>query len=49
VGATDTRAGSGSSGFGSDLIAQYTTQQRYTMGIFMITIRKISSHTALGV
>jgi len=31
------------------LIAHHTTQQRYTIGIFRITIRKISSHTVPGV
>jgi hypothetical protein len=35
----------GSSGTGFDLTAHQTTQQRYTMGIFRITMRKISSHT----
>jgi len=31
------------------LIAQYTTQQRYTIGIFMISMSQISSHTIVGV
>jgi len=31
------------------LIAHQTTQQRYAMGIFRMTIRKISSHTVSGV
>jgi hypothetical protein len=34
-----------SGGRGSDLIAQYTTQQRYTIGSFRISIRKTNSQT----
>jgi hypothetical protein len=41
----DTSSAAPSSGRGSDLIAHQTTQQRYRIGIFMMTIRKISSHT----
>jgi hypothetical protein len=32
-----------------DFTAHQTTQQRYAMGIFRITIRKMSSHTVAGV
>jgi hypothetical protein len=35
----------GSGGFGSALIAQYTTRQRYTIGIFRMTIMKTNSQT----
>jgi hypothetical protein len=39
----------GSSGTGFDFTAHQTTQQRYAMGIFRMTMRKISSHTMRGV
>ena len=37
----------GSGGFGSALIAQYTTAQRYTIGIFRTNIMKTSSQTSI--
>ena len=41
---TSERAGSG--GLGSALTAQYTTAQRYAIGIFRTTIMKTSSQTS---
>jgi hypothetical protein len=38
----------GSGGFGSARTAHHTTRQRYTIGIFRITIMKMNSQTMIA-